>query len=237
VNARTRILVVTGAAFEARIAEGDGIDVLCSGADAAKLRALLHRLDPAGYCAALSFGLAGGLDPTLRAGELIVATEVAAPSGTTHQTTSAITQALAAALGSASAQAQRLAGSDTAVTDPRGKADLFARTQACAVDMESHVVAEFAQAHGLPWGVLRAICDPAHRALPPLALTALRPDGGIDLAAVLKGVVSDPAQIPALIALGRDTKAATAALRRAHRLLGPRFGFLDLLGLVGADLG
>lgn len=232
-NARARILVVTGAVFEARIAEGNGIDVLCSGADAANLRALLHRFDPANYVAVLSFGLAGGLDPTLRAGELIVATEVIAPDGAAHATTPAVTQALAKVSGAISPQSRKLAGSGKAVTARRGKADLFARTQACAVDIESHIVAAFAQAHGLPWGVLRAICDPAQRALPPLALDALRPDGRLDIPAVLKGLVADPVQIPALIAVGRDTKAATASLRRACRLLGPHFG---LASLVGADL-
>ena len=39
------------------------------------------------------------------------------------------------------------------------------------------------------------------------------------------------AQIPALIATGRDTATATTALRRARRLLGPG------LGLVAADFG
>jgi hypothetical protein len=168
---------------------------------------------------------------------MIVATEVIAPNSAAHATTPVLTQAFARVLGSVSPQTRRLAGSDMAVTDPHGKAELRARTQACAVDMESHIVAEFAQAHGLPWCVLRAICDPAQRALPPLALSALRPDGGLDIAAVLKGLLADPTQIPALIALGRDTKAATASLRRACRLLGPHFGLFSLLGLIGADLG
>jgi hopanoid-associated phosphorylase len=225
-----RILVVTGAAFEARIAEGDGIDVLRSGADAAKLRVLLRRLDPADYGAVISFGLAGGLDPALRAGDLILAAEVIAPTGAAYATTPAVTRAIAAALGSSLAQPRRLAGVDAAVTQPGDKAALHAKQQACAVDMESHIVGAFAHAHGLPWGVLRAVCDPARRALPPLALAALRPDGGLDIPAVLKSLIRDPAQVPALIALGRDTKAATAALRRARRLLGARLGLTDLVG-------
>ena len=49
-----------------------------------------------------------------------------------------------------------------------------------AVDMESHLAAEFARATGdIPFVVVRAISDPAARALPPLVAKALTPDGDI----------------------------------------------------------
>jgi hypothetical protein len=93
--------------------------------------------------------------------------------------------------------------------------------------METHIAAEFAERAGLPWGALRAVCDPASRALPPLATAGLKPDGGIDFAATLKSVARNPLQIPALIRTGLDTAIAVSALRRGRRLLGAGFGFLD----------
>jgi hypothetical protein len=115
--------------------------------------------------------------------------------------------------------------------DVAGKTVLRATTGAAAADMESHIVAGFAHDNKRPWASLRVICDPAQRGLPPLAQQALKPDGGVDYVAVLKSLATDPAQIPALIATGRDTMIAVSALRRARRLLGAGFG------LVAADFG
>jgi adenosylhomocysteine nucleosidase len=219
------VLVVTGAAFEARIAAGDDVYVICSGGDPSRLRSLLGALDPNGFRAVISFGLAGGLDPALRPGDLIVASHVTASPETWNATLT-----LAAAHANR-ATLQSLASVNVPVMDPAGKAALRTATGASAVDMESHIAARFATDNKLPWGVLRVICDPAERGLPPLALQALKPDGGISIPAVLKSLASNPSQIPALISTSRDTAIALAALRRARRLLGPGFG------LVAADFG
>src|SRR5215217_712246 len=71
-----RILVVTGLALEARIAAGPHITTLCSGGDPLLLRSRLAATGPRGLRAVISFGLAGGLDPTLRPGDVVVASEV-----------------------------------------------------------------------------------------------------------------------------------------------------------------
>lgn len=219
---------MTGAAFEARMASGKDVSVICSGGDPQRLRPLLQALDPAGLRAVIGFGLAGGLDPSLHPGDLVVASQVISNSETRHATLT-LAGALASALHAKGTKLESLAGVEAPVMDPAAKAALRKATGAAAVDMESHIVAGFAGDNKLPWAALRVICDPAERGLPPLARHALKPDGGIDYFAVLKSLASDPAQIPALIATGRDTAIAMSALRRARRLLGPGFG------LVGAD--
>src|SRR6201994_4323294 len=70
------ILIVTGMAQEARIAAGPGMTVICSSSDPQQLRALLTVFDPSTIRGVISFGIAGGLDPTLRSGDVVVATEV-----------------------------------------------------------------------------------------------------------------------------------------------------------------
>src|SRR6202040_2805370 len=72
------VLIVTGLVQEARIAAGPGMTVICSSSDPQQLRALLTVFDPSTIRGVISFGVAGGLDPTLRSGDVVVATEVLA---------------------------------------------------------------------------------------------------------------------------------------------------------------
>jgi hypothetical protein len=110
-------------------------------------------------------------------------------------------------------------GSDVALASPAAKAALFARTGAAAVDMESHVLAQAGS--GLPLLILRAVADTAADALPPAALVAVRPDGSTDLAAVLGAVLRRPAQVPALMRLGKAAAKGEAGLRQAISMLSP----------------
>jgi hopanoid-associated phosphorylase len=225
------VLVATGLALEARIAAGPGIVTVCSGGDPSRLRSLLAASDLT-VCAVISFGLAGGVDPALRAGNLVIATEVI--SGTTSwPVDKTLMWALTARLAGdrAAPVLGRVAGSDAIVSDPATKAILYG-TGIAAVDMESHVAAEFAAAHRLPFGVVRVICDPAGRALPPLAQHALGMHGGIRLPSILGSLARDPSQISALVRLGRDFATAVRILRRSRRLLGRRFGVADAGELV-----
>src|SRR6202042_1947071 len=70
------VLIVTGLAQEARIGAGPGMTVICSSSDPQQLRALLTVFDPTTIRGVISFGVAGGLDPTLKSGDVVVATEV-----------------------------------------------------------------------------------------------------------------------------------------------------------------
>src|SRR5580704_18442719 len=72
------VLIVTGLVQEARIAAGPGMTVICSSSDPQQLRALLTVFDPSTIRGVISFGVAGGLDPSLKSGDVVVATEVLA---------------------------------------------------------------------------------------------------------------------------------------------------------------
>ena len=225
------LLVVTGLQKEARAAGGPGIATLCSGGDSERLRTMLARLDPASYWGVVSFGIAGGLDPALVPGDILVGTAVRFGERR-HCARNDLSAALAATLKrqTGAVGSGEFAGSDSAVIRIEDKAALRARTGAAAVDMESHVVAEWAAANDLPFAILRVVSDPAHRALPALAAQALKPDGRIDLRRIMLGLARKPRQIPALADAGRDSRAAFASLSRCRGLLGPflRFGFADL---------
>ena len=103
-------------------------------------------------------------------------------------------------------------GGGTVLATAADKAALHRRSGAVAVDLESAAVARAARRHGLPFAVVRAVCDPAERDLPPAALVALDPAGRIGLMGVLASVLAHPRQLPALLALGADAARARRAL-------------------------
>lgn len=229
------VLAVTGLAREARIAAGRGVITIGAGGNPVRLRALLNEQPPA--CrAVVSFGIAGGLDPALSPGAVVIATGVV--SGAERWPADPdILRLWAERLADSHADAvlADLAGVDAPLLGPAEKSALRATSEAAAVDMESHVAAGFAAARGVPFAAIRVVCDPAERALPPLVAEALRPDGGVDLPAILRNLARRPGQVAALPRLARDASAAFAALGRVGAALGPGLG-LGGLG-VGKPLG
>jgi adenosylhomocysteine nucleosidase len=158
-----------------------------------------------GAKALVSFGLAGGLNPGLAPGALLVPEHVVESDNAYP-----CDAALVAWLGGATMGAM-LGGEKIAVTATE-KAALFAASGADAIDLESGAVARIARAHGLPFAVLRAVADPAGRTLPPAALIALNQSGQIGFLRVLASVFRNPGQLPALLALAQDAAAARRAL-------------------------
>ena len=216
------VIAVTGMAFEARIARGEGVDVVFAArADLLEraLRAALVR----GCSGIVSFGTAGGLAPDLEAGTLIVADAVDGPFGRVA-TDAAWTERLAAALSVTPLGARLRRGTLAAVMAPLtsayAKQALHRKTGALAVDMESHIAGAIAAAHGLPFAVCRAIVDPAWRTLPPAATAGLRDDGHTAIGPILRELMRQPSQLGSLIQLAADARAARQSLVQARRTLG-----------------
>lgn len=210
------VLAVSGMSFESRIAAGPGVETLHGYRDAALARALEARL-ARDYAGVISFGVAGGLDPTLPPGTVIVATGVRAGAesfSTDPFWTAALRRAMPNAI------CGLLAGSDTAVTAVADKAALHEAHGALAVDMESHIAARVARAHGVPFVALRVVVDPADRPVPPLAVAGMAADGSTDIGAILLGLAKAPHHLGGLLRLGRDASAAKAALVSARKALG-----------------
>lgn len=207
--------VVTGLLAEARIAAPLGL-VEAGGGWPAGAEAAAERLVAAGATALLSFGLCGGLEPGVGVGFLAVPKFVLAASPSPQPPPArgggATDPNLSALIGPATCKTL-LSGSAIAATAIE-KAALFAATGAMAIDLESGAVAAVAARHGLPFAVLRAVCDPAGFTLPPAALLALDAQGRIQPLRVAASILRRPQQLPALIALGRAAAAARAALVR-----------------------
>jgi adenosylhomocysteine nucleosidase len=215
------VLALVGLNFEARIAAGPGVAVVCRGPELPNTLQLGLRTGCRGI---ISFGVSGGLAPDLRPGDWIVASSVvdSEASRPTHPIWSRRLLDLIPRV-----RYGPVAGVPSAVTNPTAKSALHATTGAIAVDMESHIVARFAAAHGLSFAVVRVVVDPAHRLVPDAALMAMRRGSGSNIAAVLREIVTDPAQISALSRIAVDAYAARNALLRVRRLLGPSFGLVE----------
>jgi hopanoid-associated phosphorylase len=222
-----RVAVVTGLRAEARCLRGLSVRVACSGASPERARAAAARLLAEGAAALVSFGLAGGLAPDLRPGDLLLPETVRAPDGRSLPTDSGWRGRLRARFetGGLRARGGSLAGSERIVGIVAAKRALREASGAMAVDMESHEVAAVARAAGIPFVAIRAVADPYDRVIPQAALEALTPDGHVRVLATLGGVIREPGQLIALVRLGRASAAALATLRRVALLAGVTLGF------------
>ena len=208
------VLIVTGLVQEARIAAGPGMTVICSSSDPVQLRSLLAGFDATTIRGVISFGVAGGLDPALKSGDVVVATDVTAEGGQWFAADTLSGELIAGVgLGGQRVFRGSIAGVEKVVTGQAGKAVLRAETGAVAVDMESHIAADFAAKAGVPFAALRVVSDPADRALPEIATSAIKPNGDIDIRKVLRGVARNPLVIGALVSTGRDFNRALRSLR------------------------
>ena len=214
------ILIVTGLVQEARIAAGPGMAVICSSSDPQQLRALLTVFDPTTIRGVISFGVAGGLDPSLKSGDIVVATEVKAGDTRWLAGLSLSERQIASiALGRRRVVRGGLAGVEEVVVAQSSKAALRLETGAAAVDMESHIAAAYASENELPFAALRVIADPASRTLPALARSAIKPNGEIDLRKILGGLARNPKSVRALVSTGIDFNRALKSLRGCRGFL------------------
>lgn len=226
---------VTGLAIEASVLRrglaNDGGEALiaCAGASTRRAGLEAERLVAAGASALVSYGIAGGLDPELAPGALVLPGAVAVADGPaipTHGPWREVLLALALERGLAVAGGV-LAGSDRVVSSVAGKRDLQAASGAVAVDMESHGVAQVARDANLPLLVIRAVADPAGRALPRAVLGSIREDGRPRGGLVAMRLAFRPWEIPQVNRLRRDARLALQALGTLTWSLGPALLTLD----------
>ncbi len=212
--------VVTGLVAEARCLRQGQNRFVCTGGDSRRARAGAERLVAQDVCALCSFGLAGGLQPGLGSGSLLLPDAVVLPSGEQVETDPIWRERLDYLARTEGLDPKRLtiAGSDELVASPDAKQELFERTDAAAVDMESHAVGEVAMEAKLPFVIVRVIADAYDETIPNAAREGLGEDGQIKPLAVLMELMRRPQETGSLIRLGRGSGRALSALRRVAAL-------------------
>jgi adenosylhomocysteine nucleosidase len=183
-----------------RTAGARGVWVLHTGIGAdAVARVLQVALKDDRISAVVSSGFAGGLDPGLRVGDVIADVGVSS-------------EKLVRELPSEIRRGRICAASST-VNSPEAKAELYSKTGAQAVDMETGAIAAECARAGIPLLVIRAISDVAGEGIPvPLEiawdLAAQRPRP-LRLCAFL---ARNPSRIGAFVRFLRQTDHAAKSL-------------------------
>ncbi len=137
----------------------------------------------------VSAGFAGGLDPQLIRGQLVLPGRLLDGSRQQRPPLS-VTHELAEAVQSARCQ------SDTAlltvadvITDVATKNELYQSTGASLIDMESYAVADVAAAAGVGFLACRVISDSANESLPQEVITLSRPQSAMHRLGAALGAV------------------------------------------------
>lgn len=178
-------------------------------AAAASARALVD----AGVTALMTFGLAGGLDPGLKSGSIVLPVELISPSGARFVTCRSWRERIAAAVSSSRAVSEGiLLTSALAIDSVAAKTAAYKVSGAVAVDMESAAVAEVAAAARLPFIAVRVIVDTAADVLPRAVVAASRV-GRVRMLRLIAGLLVAPGQIKPLIRLSQRYRTALGSLR------------------------
>jgi adenosylhomocysteine nucleosidase len=191
---------------------GDGALLAVSGVGGALAGIAARHLVEAGAAALMSFGLAGGLDPALSSGTVVLASDVISRDGARFLTSASWREQLRGAIAK-----QRPVVTGTLLTSVAAigavaeKAAAFRETGAVAVDMESLSVAEVAAAHTLPFIAVRVIVDTAADVLPRAVMAASR-EGQVNIRRLIGGLAAAPLDLVALIRLAKAYRVATRSL-------------------------
>ena len=216
------VLCTSGLAVEAKIARAAGFSVVIGAGDRYRTMTLVEAVAARTNCL-VSFGIAGGLAPELKAGTVIVSGHVVSELGRWdvephyRARLSQFARAIGAIEGSTF-------GAGSLLATQIEKRRVWKATGALVVDLESDIVARIATSLGIPFIVLRTIADTARRDLPPAALIPLALDGTPHLRRIVGALLRRPFQLPELARLARETRTALSAL------IGPAWA---LRGFVG----
>jgi len=214
---RTQATFAQAAPRSRIMALSDGSMLALSGIGGFAATRAARALIDAGAGALMTFGMAGGLDPRLEAGSVLLPTEVIARDGARWPTARAWRERLTAALNPHCAVLDGcVVSSDTSIDSPRAKAELFRETGAAAVDMESVAVARIAADHRLPFLCVRVIVDTAADALPRAVVAASR-EGRVRIGRLIGGLIVAPADVAAVIRLSVRYRSAMRVLKMVAR--------------------
>jgi adenosylhomocysteine nucleosidase len=215
-ESRTLGRLTPAGAMIATLPDGTRVTVTGMGPSAAAEGA--RRLMASGARALISWGMAGGLDPALRAGTLVLPREVISAQGERFQTASQWRTSLARAVAAVPAVTDgALLGCPAPLGSLAEKAAAFRASAAVAVDMESDAVAEVAARERVPFLAVRAIVDSADETLPPALTAAAVAAGTMRGQLVIGALLHAPGEVAALMRLAWAYRAARRSLVVAAR--------------------
>jgi len=208
-----RVLAVTGTRREANVLRGLGVEAIAIGGSQAALDSALAE-PGASLAAIISFGMGGALSPDMELGDWVIGTGVcgAANALCDVEWTKTLARQLPLARKGPCYADGRL------ICDSKEKQSQYRKHGALVADMESHLVANAAARLGIPFAILRCISDEAGADLPPAIAVAMHPDGSLAVGAIVKSILTNPAQLPALMRSTASFNRAFASLQAGAKL-------------------
>jgi hypothetical protein len=195
-----RVLILTAMQMEADAIKAAKIDrpyqLQVVGPGAKRMPADLDRDRPSGIILA---GIGGGLDPSLRCGDVVI-----------DETSDLKTVALPYRRGG-------IYTADRIIATPQQKREVLEKTGAIVVDMETAIVRERAKQLGVPFLGVRVVGDGAGDTLNPIVLTLIDENGHTKLGAVAMALTRHPTLLRDLLQLRRTAKIALQSLTLAMR--------------------
>jgi nucleoside phosphorylase len=218
---RLPIIVATGFTREVRTVEGPGIVAIAGGGVPEQLERALHDAAARGASGIISYGLTGGLADGFEIGDWVVGDRIS--GAIDHDCHPGWRDAIVARLpgariGTFFADGRMI---DT-IAEKRG---LGVTHKAVAVDMESHIAAGVAKAHGLPFAIVRIVSDEVDHLLPHAITVSMRADGGFDRARMRASLAAEPDQMRDVVQTMAQFAAGFRGLRSGARLMGERLAF------------
>lgn len=192
--------------------------VVQSGPGSARAAAAAAFALESGVSALVSWGLAGGLDPTLAPGTIVAPRRILRHDGEPLAVDSALHAGLAALADEFTLHHGDLLSVPAALESPAAKSEAAAATRAVAVDMESAAIAAAAARARVPFLALRVVVDGAADALPQGAEQWIDEQGRTRPAAALRAAVSWRQWRP-LLTLAKRYRVANGVLERLARAL------------------
>jgi adenosylhomocysteine nucleosidase len=193
--------------------------------EVADLSEFIGRVAKDGCRRIVSYGVSGALCPDLRSGDIVVGSEVVAPSG--NISTDDIWSAwLLSAI--PTAVYGPIVGIDIPVTASASRGDLRIRSGALAADMESHVIAQLAAANALRFVALRVVIDGVGRNVSPTALACVSSHGEISRWRLSRMLLERPCDTLDVLRLSADWLLARKALQYCSDVLGASVHAIEL---------
>jgi len=204
------------------LALGDGASVYLGGIGHGRAARAAAALIEAGAHALVSWGIAGGLDPALRPGDLVLPAAVLGIGNTRYEADQPWRARLTESLGArVRVHAGTMLQVDQPLRDEAAKRAAFESNGACAVDMESAAIAARANRARLPFLVVRSVSDAAEIPIPTGALIGVDAEGNPRTVALLGWLLRHPGQLPDVLNMRRTYRAAVATLRTVAETVGP----------------